>query len=84
MLGLSGCRDGRPESEEAWRHFVRLYPDAEIIDIKISEDEVVARSFTVRYRCKETDEEKEMAIQFMKAKPEGEWVPNPPPPRILP
>ena len=38
--------------------FLRRYPMAEVVSIRISEDEVVARSFNITYRAKGAQETK--------------------------
>ncbi len=84
IMGLCGCRDGRPSQEEARDYFEGLYPDVELIDIHLSEDEVVARSYKFRYREKTSNQEREIEIQFMEDEGEAGWLPRPQPPRLLP
>lgn len=83
-LSLAGCGDGRPDGEEARRQFERLYPQAEVIDVRITEDEVVARSIKFRYRHRATKREGEIKIQFMESEDKEGWIPNPEPPAKLP
>jgi len=79
------CSDGRPGEEEAKLHFHRLYPDVRLISVKVSEDEVVARSFFFRYqKGPPGTKEKQIEIQFMEDPETGEWVAKPEPPARLP
>jgi hypothetical protein len=83
VLGI-GCDDGRPSESDARQEFERLYPGAQITSIRISENEVVARSFRFRYRKPGNQSEKEISIQFMRGPEEKKWVPTPKPPDLLP
>jgi len=72
----------RPNIHDARREFRRLYPDADILRVRIWEDVRTARSYQVKYRRRGSAAEKEMKIQFM---PEAErWVVKPPLPAQLP
>jgi len=82
-LALSGCRDSRPDADVARRQFEAIYPEAQISEIKITEDEVVARVFLFRYKNKSSGQERQLSIQYLKTE-EGDWVPQPAPPEILP
>lgn len=84
VLSLVGCTDGRPKPEEARRHFELLYPDAEVISVQKTEDEVIARSYRFRYRRKEADKQGEIEIQFVKPEAGDGWIPRPTPPKTLP
>jgi hypothetical protein len=77
-----GCDDGRPEVDEAKAWFENRYPEASISDVRISEDEVVARSFRFQYRSRE-GRDGEVEVQFMQDTAEA-WVPTPPVPAQLP
>jgi hypothetical protein len=79
---LSACGDGRPGVETARADFTKRYPDATILEVGISEDEVVARSFRIRYRKRSDDREGVVEIQYMKNKA-GQWVWQPEPPQEL-
>lgn len=62
---------------------LRRYPAAEVVSIRISEDEVVARSFDITYRIRGRIETKSITLQYM----EGEkrvWELRPAPPAELP
>jgi hypothetical protein len=83
VISLCGCSDERPELEEARRYFEILYPETKVVDIRIVEDEVIARSFKFRYRHTATNQEGEMEIQFMEAETKEEWIPRPTPPKTL-
>jgi len=83
LIPLS-CSDGRPEIAEARAQFQALFPDAEVTQIRITEDEVVARSFTFRYRKRNSSVEKEIDIQFMQNSSTRRWEPIPAAPKELP
>lgn len=84
FLLLVACSDGRPELSEARIQFEQRYPRVQIISVRISEDEVVARSFEFRYRRPSDQTEKKIEIQFMKNRITQRWEPNPLPPKELP
>jgi hypothetical protein len=63
--------------------FLRRYPMAEVVSIRISEDEVVARSFDIKYRLKGAQATKSISLQYMEAE-KGVWELRPPPPSELP
>ncbi|RJQ42292.1 MAG: hypothetical protein C4550_00015 [Nitrospiraceae bacterium] len=83
-LLLVACSDGRPELSQAKIQFEQLYPGVQIISVRITEDEVVARSFEFRYRKPNDQTEKKIGIQFMTNQKTGRWEPNPQPPNDLP
>ncbi len=83
LFAIAGCSDGRPDAEEARRQFETIYPEAQVIGTKITEDEVVARSYLFSYRYKATGQEGKIGIQFMKTDG-GDWAPRPAPPKSLP
>ena len=83
VMSLSGCGDGRPELEEVGLQFEKLYPNVELVDIQIMEDEVVARSFRFHYRDKVSNQEGEIEIQFMETEDEKGWKPQPAAPKSL-
>src|ERR1041384_3837672 len=80
---LGGCRDPRPEAGQAKSDFSRLYPAAEVVGIRISEDEVVARSFAITYRRPGDPQTKVLEIQYMK-NDLGVYELHPAPPAGLP
>jgi hypothetical protein len=84
LLLLAGCSDGRPDFSEAKKQFEQLYPRVQVVSMRISEDEVVARSFRFSYRKPGDKSEKEIEIQFMENPNTKRWSPNPVPPRELP
>ena len=84
FLLLVACSDGRPELSQAKIQFEQLYPGVQIISVRITEDEVVARSFEFRYRKPNGQTEKKIEIQFMKNQKTGRWEPNPQPLNDLP
>ncbi len=54
LVGLAACSGhSRPEMDQAKSDFQKLYPETEILEIKISEDEVITRGFEFTYRTKE-------------------------------
>jgi hypothetical protein len=83
-LFLTACGDKRPDESEAKRHFATLYPEAKIIAVKMTEDEVVARSYEFRYSKGSINKEGMIEIQFMETGPHGAWGPIPVPPASLP
>jgi len=83
FLLLVACSDGRPELSQAKIQFEQLYPGVQIISVRITEDEVVARSFEFRYRKPNDQTDKKIEIQFMKNEKTGRWEPNPQPPNNL-
>ncbi|HSS16547.1 MAG TPA: hypothetical protein VLQ29_06165 [Candidatus Dormibacteraeota bacterium] len=64
-FSLASC-DRRPEEADAKVEFLRLYPAAEIVSIRMSEDEVVARSFDITYRRAGKTETRTLNFQYMK------------------
>ena len=52
--------------------------------MRITEDEVTARSINFRYRRGASNLEGEIEIQFMEAEDKKEWIPRPAPPKWLP
>jgi hypothetical protein len=79
---LASC-DRRPEEAEAKAEFLRLYPSAEVVSIRMSEDEVVARSFYITYRHAGETGTKTLNLQYMK-NDKGVYTLRPAPPSILP
>ena len=84
LLFLIACADGRPEPTEAKKQFEQLYPGVQVMSIRMTEDEVMARSFEFLYRKPNVQTEKKIGIQFMKNQETQRWEPNPPPPKELP
>lgn len=84
FLCLSGCSEhSRPEAEQAKQEFQKIYPEAEIINVRMSEDEVVARSFEFTYRKRGDPESKKIEIQYM-GSDAGPYEIRPKPPKTLP
>jgi len=79
LLLLLSCSDGRPDVTEAKKQFEQLYPGAQIISIRMTEDEVIARSFEFHYRKTDDQKESEIEIQYMKNPETQRWElkPNP-------
>ena len=73
----------RPSEEDAIKHFNSRYPGVEIVSVKISEDEVVARSFDIRYRTAGSKPVETSGIQFM-SNGNKTWVVSPQLPERLP
>jgi hypothetical protein len=71
FLLLVTCSDGRPELSQAKIQFKQLYAGVQIISVRITEDEVVARSFEFRYRKPNDQTDKKIEIQFMKTEKTG-------------
>jgi hypothetical protein len=82
-LILVGCERARPEAVDMRAEFVRRYPMAEVVSIRISEDEVVARSFAITYRTKGAQETKSISLQYMEGE-NGVWELCPAPPTESP
>ena len=83
MMCLCSCSDGRPDSEQARRHFEKLYPDLELVEVKNKIDEVVACSFEFSYRRNKEEEVQKIELQFMESD-DGDWGFRPEPPAVLP
>jgi hypothetical protein len=81
LVSCSGFR--RPSIEEAKTNFLQRYPEAGVIDVRISEDEVVARSFEFTYRRTGDHVSKKIDIQFMESDT-GSYEMRPSPPDQLP
>jgi hypothetical protein len=82
-LILVGCGRARPEVADMKAEFLRRYPMAEVVSIRMSEDEVVARSFNITYRAKAAEETKTISLQYMEGE-KGVWELRPAPPTQLP
>jgi hypothetical protein len=82
-LILVGCERSRPEAPDMKAEFLRRYPMAEVVSIRMSEDEVIARSFDVTNRAKGVQETKSISLQYMEGE-KGVWELRPPPPTALP
>jgi hypothetical protein len=83
VFAVSSCSDHRPEAAEAKAEFLRLYPAAEVVSIRISEDEVVARTFVITYRHPGSSQTKTLELQYVK-NDEGVYDLSPAPPSELP
>ena len=79
----AGCTDNRPDEQQAQEIFSRLYPEATVVNVRNTEDEVVACSYEFSYRKGATGIVKKISIQFMEAD-DGIWKPRPPAPKTLP
>jgi hypothetical protein len=77
-FGLAGCSHRRPEIVVAKADFSRLYPTAEIVNIRVSEDEVIARTFAITYRHQGESETKTLEIQYVEDKKIYKLAPAPP------
>jgi PBP1b-binding outer membrane lipoprotein LpoB len=84
LLCLAGCSgQPRPEAEQAKQEFQKIYPEAEIINVRLSEDEAIARSFEFTYRKQGESETKKIEIQYMESDA-GPFEMRPKPPKVLP
>ena len=83
ISATSSCSDHRPEEADAKAEFMRLYPTAEIVSVRMSEDEVVARSFDITYRRAAETQRKRLNLQYMK-NDQGVYSLSPSPPSDLP
>ena len=79
---LVGCSDSRPDTEQAKRHFEKLYPDLELVEVKNTMDEVTACSFEFSYRRNQEEEVRSIELQFMESD-NGDWNFRPDPPTVL-
>ena len=84
VVGLLGCSDGRPDQKEATRQFEKLYPNAEVFETTVTEDEVIARSVEFHYITRDLSQKGKIEIQFMKKENRNDWIPSPAPPESLP
>ncbi len=82
-FALVGCSDRRPKASVAQAEFARLYPRAEVVSVRISMDEVVARSFEFTYRRPGEPQTKTLEIQYVKNN-RGDFEISPPAPADLP
>src|SRR5881296_2733422 len=82
-FAVAGCSDRRPELAVAKADFSRLYPTAEIVSIRVSEDEVIARTFAITYRHPGQSQTKTLEIQYVK-NDQGVYKLAPAPPSELP
>ncbi len=82
-LVLAGCSEGRREVDEARRWFEARYPGVPVEGVRISEDEVVARSIEFTYRSPDGARTRSIRVQFMEDST-GAWVPRPSAPAELP
>lgn len=73
-LTFLGCSSGRPNAEEAKARFMAKYPGVNVVSIKEEQNEVVARSFVIRYQKPDSAGEKEIHVQFVDNT--GSWDPN--------
>jgi hypothetical protein len=83
IFAVASCSDRRPEEADAKAEFMRLYPTAEIVSVRMSEDEVVARSFDIAYRRGGQTGTKTLNLQYMK-NDQGVYELRPAPPSELP
>ena len=83
VFALAACSDRRPEAAEATADFTRLYAAAEVVSVRMSENEVVARSFAITYRLTSDSQPKPLELQYMK-NDRGVYELRPPPPSQLP
>jgi hypothetical protein len=83
LLALVSCSDHRPNAAEAKADFLRLYPNAEVLSIRVTEDEVVACSFEITYRHRDNPQKKTLAVQYLKSN-QGVYKIDPAPPSELP
>jgi hypothetical protein len=83
VFAVASCSDHRPEEADAKAEFVHLYPAAEIVSVRMSEDEVVARSFSIAYRRGGEMQTKTLNLQYMK-NDQGVYELRPTPPSELP
>jgi hypothetical protein len=75
MLCVAACSDLRPSEAKARSLLQRICPALVVVSIRISEDEVIARSFRVEYRDA-LHKIREIELQFLQE--DGEWKPSPP------
>jgi hypothetical protein len=78
----SGCSDGRPSEAAVKTDMERRYPGTEVLSVSTQMDEVVARSFRLKYRKAGDRNTKEIEIQFMKDESTKKWIPSPAPTQL--
>ena len=78
-----GCSDRRPKIAVAKADFSQFYPTADIVSIRVTEDEVIARSFAITYRHPGQSQTKTFEIQYVKNN-QGGYKLAPAPPSELP
>jgi len=83
VFPLSSWERSRPGATDATAEFSRHYPTAEVISIRMSEDEVVARSFEITCRVRGEPQTKTFNLQHMENE-KGLWEPRPALPSELP
>jgi len=79
-----GCADERPQADVARADFQKRYPQATALEVQTSEDEVIARSYRIRYRVNDSGREGALEIQYMEDDETGRWIVQPEPAAILP
>ena len=62
----------RPDIEQALDSFIERYPGAVVNEIRITEDEVLARSFEIDYRDKASGGVGRISIQYVD-RGDGKW-----------
>ncbi|PYM02371.1 MAG: hypothetical protein DMF19_03175 [Verrucomicrobia bacterium] len=64
-FAIASC-GGRPKETDAKAEFLHPYPTAGVVSVRMSEDEVVARSFAITYRHAGDPLSKTLELQYMK------------------
>jgi hypothetical protein len=82
LAACAGATDGRPGEDDARGWFEGRYPGTALSEVRISEDEVVARSFRFSYRPAAASRDTTLEVQFMEV--DGRWQPRPDAPAALP
>jgi hypothetical protein len=77
------CTAERPGEDTALADFQSRYPQATVLEVELSEDEVIARSYRIRYRLNDGGREGALEIQYMQDDT-GRWVVRPELPPTLP
>jgi hypothetical protein len=83
IIALASCSDRRPEVAQAKADFSRLYPSAEVVSVRVSENEVVARTYAIIYRQPGQSQRKMLEVQYVKNH-DGVYQLAPAPPSELP
>ena len=73
----------RPDIEQALDSFIERYPGAVVNEIRITEDEVLARSFEIDYRNKVSGSVGRLNVRYVD-RGDGKWEMRSEPPTRLP
>ncbi len=75
LLVFLGCNSPRSTIDEARAAFLKKYPNAQIISVRKTLDEVISRDFVVSYRKNANEQIKETQISFIYKDDSVTWEP---------